>query len=87
MLRMCGLKTHSSWNTVTAECCAPVLLDVGHALHGGMQLLRPRRQPRRLRVSEPRPPQRLSNTYIVEFRFRFPEIPLIPTLIPPSIIE
>jgi len=41
---------------------APVLLDVRHALHGRVQLLAPRRQPRRLRVAQPRPPQRLPPT-------------------------
>jgi len=41
---------------------APVLLHVRHALHGRVQLLAPRRQPRRLRVAQPRPPQRLPPT-------------------------
>ena len=38
---------------------APVLLHIGHALHGRVQLLRPGCQLRRLRVPQPRTPQRL----------------------------
>jgi len=42
-----------------APRAAPVLLHVGHALHGRVQLLRPGCQLRRLRVPQPRTPQRL----------------------------